>query len=223
MKISRVTRTRDQARSSYDRISKWYDLLAGRFEDPYRRAAIDRLRAAEGERILEIGFGTGHCLVDLARSVGASGRVAGIDLSGGMARIARCRVRKAGLADRVEIRTGDAAALPFAAESFDAVFMSFTLELFDTPEIPVVLRECRKVLRPGGRLAAAAMSREGKAGPMLRMYEWGHRLLPALVDCRPIYLRRALEEAGFEIREAATMPMWGLRTEVVLAARPATR
>jgi ubiquinone/menaquinone biosynthesis C-methylase UbiE len=218
--ISRVTRSKEEAKASYNRISRWYDVLAGPSEKKHREAALQMLGAKEGERILEIGFGTGHCLVALAQSVGHSGKVYGIDLSEGMLNIAQARVRQAGVSERVVLECGDAAELPFESGLFDAVFMSFTLELFDTPEIPTVLHECRRVLRSGGRLCVIAMSKKGKAGTLMRLYEWTHRTFPNYVDCRPILVQEALEDAGFQVVEAQDRSMWGLRGELVLAQNP---
>jgi len=217
--IARVRRSKEKARSSYDRISRYYDLLAYRSEKRPRNAGLGQLAAGEGERVLEIGFGTGHGVVALARSVGESGRVCGIDISKAMCDIARERAGRAGLSERVELRRGDGASLPFEADLFDAVFMSFTLELFDTPEIPTVLHECRRVLRGGGRICVVGMSKGGKAGPMVRLYEWAHRNFPDRVDCRPIFVREALEDAGFRIVDAAAMSMWWLPVEVVLGRK----
>jgi ubiquinone/menaquinone biosynthesis C-methylase UbiE len=97
--------------------------------------------------------------------------------------------------------------------------MSFTLELFDTPEIPKVLDECRRVLRHGGRICVVAVSREGKPGAVLRAFEWTHRHFPNLLDCRPVYVRRALEAAKFDIQEAALDHMW-VPVEIVVAMKP---
>ena len=96
--------------------------------------------------------GTGHCLVDLAKAVCSSGMVYGIDLSDKMMNLALRLLRNEGLSSRVDLSCGDALNLPYDAGMMDAVFMSFTLELFDTVEIPVVLQECLRVLRIEGRM-----------------------------------------------------------------------
>ncbi len=217
--VSRVNRSKEEARSSYNVLSRWYDLLVGWGERRYREVGLRKLGAREGEDVLEIGFGTGHCTLALARAVGGSGEVYGLDISEGMRNITRSRLEKAGLADRVQLELGDAVRLPFEANSMDAVFTSFTLELFDTPEIPIVLQQCGRVLRAGGRICVVAMSKEGRDSKARRFYEWGHSRFPSYIDCRPIYVRKALEEAGFEIVDTTTMPYWGLPVEIVLGQK----
>lgn len=217
--ISRVTRSKEDAKASYDKMSKWYDMLAGLAERKYRDAGLQKLCAKEDEVVLEIGFGTGHCILALAQSVGNTGRVCGIDISEGMCDIARSRVKKAGLSERVRLECGDAAKLPFEANLFDAIFMSFTLELFDTPEIPTVLHECKRVLRTGGRICVVAMSKKGKASVMIKLYEWSHKKFPNYVDCRPIFVQKTLEDTGFQILDVTKMSRWGLPVEIVVAKK----
>jgi ubiquinone/menaquinone biosynthesis C-methylase UbiE len=215
--IQRVTRTKEEAQATYDRISHWYPLLEGIWEKGLRTAGLRMLAAKGEERILEIGFGPGEDLLSLASAVGLEGRVVGIDLSTEMANIAKSRAEKAGLYEELDLTRGDARVLPFATGSFDAIYMSFTLELFDTPEISQVLAECRRVLVYGGRIGIVALTKTGRSTWMRRVYEWGHEQFPKVLDCRPIFVCRALDAAGFHIRDANRRSMFGLPVEVVLA------
>lgn len=216
--LLRVLQSKDETRAFYDKISGVYDLLAEHSEGPVRQTGLDKLALMVGERVLEIGYGTGHCLVQLAEAVGSEGKVFGIDLSEGMRTKARERVEKEHLIERVELSCGDATHLPYPDGSMDAVFMSFTLELFDTPEIPQVVAECKRVLRPEGRIGVVAITKEGEAGFAVEAYEWTHQHFPNLLDCRPIFVRRTLEDAGFLIRDATIAMMW-VPVEIVVAEK----
>ena len=172
-----------------------------------------------GERVLDIGCGTGAALVPLAEAAGPEGKVFGIDIAEEMIAVSRRRADRAGLEDRIELVRGDAAELPWSDDTFDAAFMSFTLELFDTPDIPAVIGECGRVLRKDGRICVVSLSKgPGQRDPlMLKIYEWGHRKLPKLLDCRPIPSEGFLRSAGFEIRDRKGYSMAGLPVDVVLA------
>jgi len=215
----RVTRSKDEAKSFYDRISVVYDLVSGTSERKFVQAGLGMLDVRPGEDVLEIGFGTGGGLVALADAVGDDGTVAGIDISSGMSKVAESRLEKSGEAPRVELTLGDATSLPYDSETLDAIFMSFTLELFDVPELPVVLAECSRTLRHDGRICVVSMSNGGKHGLMTKAYLWAHRRLPRYVDCRPIYARSCLERAGLEIVDDSLMSMWRLPVEIVLARK----
>ncbi len=217
--ISRVPRSREAARQTYNQLSPWYDLLAGRAEAPFRDRGLAMLDAQVGETVLEIGFGTGHALVQLAKRVGDEGYVVGIDVADGMARRASARLEEAGLRGRVGVCVGDGANRLFAEAAFDALFMSFTLELFDTPQIPVVLRHCAAMLNAQGRLAVVALSKPEEPGVPVRIYEWVHERMPHWVDCRPIFVTEVLEEAGFRVLTSETQRMWGLPVTIALARR----
>jgi len=218
-KIARVHRSKAQAKQSYDRMSRFYDTFAGGFESKLRNLALERLQVTDGETVLEIGFGTGHCLEKIAELIGGTGKAYGIDISSGMVEITRKRLERAGIMQRVELYCGDAAEIPFDDDKFDAVFSSFSLELFDTPEIPEVLGEISRVLKPHGRIGVVSMSKQEADSLLTRLYEWFHETFPVYADCRPIYVEQSLKEAGFKIRHNEKVNLFGLPTEIVVGEK----
>jgi ubiquinone/menaquinone biosynthesis C-methylase UbiE len=121
--------------------------------------------------------------------------------------------------DVVALHCGSALHLPYAAASFDAVFSAFMLDLIDTPDIPIVLGEMRRVLKPGGRVGLVSMSKACEGNVVVKVYERFHRWLSKLIDCRPIYLQSAVESAGLHCEMHQTRSMWGIPVEIVVASR----
>ena len=103
------------------------------------------LEPAEGERVLEVGPGTGHYTLPVARRVA---RLDAFDLQPEMLREVSRRADAAGIGTIVG-RQGDARSLPYEDATFDAVFMVTVLG--EVPDRAAALREVRRVLRPGGR------------------------------------------------------------------------
>jgi len=205
--------SKEQTRQNYDRMSHWYDLFAGS-EKKFTETGLQILGVKAGERVLEIGFGTGHSFVKLVQQVGDSGLVAGVELSPGMIEVAQKRMQAKNPGGNVQITQGDGTLLPFVSDSFDAIFLSFTLELFSDAEIPVVLKECHRVLKRDGRLGVVSLAKRDVLA--CRLYEWGHARWPALLDCRPIEIRKSLEAGGFRVQAAKVQTMWGLPVEIAL-------
>lgn len=209
-----VETTREDAQRTYGRLSRIYDWTEGVFEVPSKTKALRLARVRAGEAVLEVGCGPGWALKRLARSAGIEGTVCGIDLTPEMLREASHKAPR-----RVALARADAAALPFRDGVFDVAFSTFVLELIPTPEIPTVLGEIMRVLRPGGRFAAVTLSRESP-NFATHVYEWGHERFPRLLDCRPIHLRGALEAAGYEIAHWQRSSIIGLPIEIAVGRKP---
>jgi demethylmenaquinone methyltransferase/2-methoxy-6-polyprenyl-1,4-benzoquinol methylase len=209
-------------RAFYDRISQAYDLLADANERAARVTGVHALELKPGERVLELGFGTGNEVLDLAELVGPTGGVAGIDISSGMLEVARKKLADRPPAAKIDLRVGDARSLPWPDGSFDAVYTSFTLELFPAADIPVVLAEARRVLRNGGRLGVVSMSvvKPGQSPSLLeRTYVWMHHHFPHIVDCRPIDVPAAVTAAGLRVVKTIDLVIWTMPVAAVVAEK----
>jgi len=213
-----VERDTTAAQATYDRLAGIYDLVEAPFERRARAVGLRLLAARPGEPVMEVGPGTGPTLVTLAGQVGPRGYVVGVDLSARMAARARRRLVHAGHRGRTGVVRGQADRLPIGAGAVDAVTMSFVLDLIDTDQIAAVLAECRRVLRPGGRLAVVALDLVDRPPTTARLYLWGHRHLPRLLDCRPIPVADLLTATGWQAHAVRHLSTAGLPVAAALAA-----
>jgi ubiquinone/menaquinone biosynthesis C-methylase UbiE len=214
-----VSRSKEEARQAYDRMSRFYDYTLGLLGRKYSKTALERLSLVEGETVLEIGVGTGHGLKWMAKLVGPAGNVCGIDISPGMIEKTKRRLDKDGSANRVELCRGDATRLPFIDGAFDAVFMSFALEVLDTPEIRQVLVQIKKVLKPEGRLGIVDMSKEDGKSVFVKAYEWMHNKCPKYLGSRPIYAEQFVIDAGYQIKSKQRIKIFRLPAEIIVAIK----
>ncbi|HET8684617.1 MAG TPA: demethylmenaquinone methyltransferase [Micromonosporaceae bacterium] len=189
----------------FDGVAERYDLtnsvLSFGQDRAWRRATRAALRLAPGQRVLDLGAGTGVSTAELARS---GAYAVGTDLSLGMLETGR-RARP-----QVPLLAGDALALPFPDGCFDAVTISFALRNVVDPD--AALEEMARVTRPGGRLVVCEFSHPTHQ-PLRTIYlSYLMRALPAVarrVSSNPdayVYLAESIrawpDQAGLAARIA---------------------
>jgi demethylmenaquinone methyltransferase/2-methoxy-6-polyprenyl-1,4-benzoquinol methylase len=171
----------------FDGIAGVYDLLntamtAG-LHHRWRERAADLAYVRPGSRVLDVATGTGDLAFALARRVAPAGEVVGSDFAEGM--LARARAKAASLDDgvsssvvRPHFEWGDALALDYADDEFDAATVGFGARNFD--DLEKGLAEMVRVVRPGGRVVVLEITTPVKP-PLSVFYRlWFDRLVPAL-------------------------------------------
>jgi SAM-dependent methyltransferase len=117
-----------------------------------RLAEVISLR--DGERVLEVGPGTGYYTLDVAEWVGEEGAVDILDVQQEMLDHTMARARERGLGN-ITPRLGDATGMPYEDDSFDAAYLVTVLG--EVPDQDAALRELARVLKPGGRLVVGEL------------------------------------------------------------------
>ena len=174
-----------------------------------RKAMVEMLKPAAGERVLDIGCGPGFMMQDMADAIGTSGHLEGIDPSEIICKLARTRL--ADLSVPYSVRVGGAEALPYEDESFDAVVLAQVL--LYVPNMSQALSEVHRVLRPGGRVLicdtdwdSLVVNTSDKARLARLQAVWNRNFLDPHV---PPKLPGLLKRANLVISKLSTFPMIG--------------
>ena len=152
---------KQQDAGSYDPVADDFDQFEERFSAhlPARIISLARLRA--GQKVLDVGSGTGLVAAQVAQAVGSEGEAVGIDLSEGMLAVARKKAQQSALSDRLSFQKMDAENLEFSDCYFDAVVSLYALRHF--PDPLRALQEMHRVVRPGSRVVVGI----GSAPPLV--------------------------------------------------------
>ena len=129
----------------YDIHAMFYDATFGRLVKRRIARAISHMNIAPTDRVLDLGIGTGVSLNYYPNR----GRIVGIDLSSGMLRKAREKVRERGL-DHAVVFQADALHLPFADDTFEHVFISHVISVVSDP--CKLVQKAQRVAKPGARI-----------------------------------------------------------------------
>jgi len=149
-----------QIRQMFGKIAPRYDflnrLLSLGIDTRWRRAAVDGIRCGEGDLILDIATGTGDMACATAHATRDSVKIVGVDFCGEMIEIARCKITRSGLAERIAVGIASCEALPFVDDTFASATIAFGIR--NVIDRDLGLREVYRVLKPGGKFIVLEFS-----------------------------------------------------------------
>jgi ubiquinone/menaquinone biosynthesis C-methylase UbiE len=171
----------------FDRAAPLYDTVEPRFFRDIARRLVARLSVEPGTRVLDVATGPGVVLSEIAAAGVSQAELIGVDLSAGMIREARARLATSGASAHLVVM--DARQLGLLDGSFDRVTMSRAYLL---PSREAILRELRRVLRPGGIVAIAEFGR------LDQRWSWVNDLYARLLPQAPSTGRRIFDMRTFQ-------------------------
>lgn len=194
----------EAVRTAYRRWAGIYDRMFGKVFEAGRSAAVERINRQGGQRVLEVGVGTGLSLPQYRRD----NRIVGIDLSTDMLKIARQRQADLNLANVDALLEMDAGQLAFADDSFDVVVAMYVMTV--VPDPPAALAELERVCRPGGQILIINHFEALEPGPR-RMVERALGRFSRDLGWRPDYpMETLMAGSGLELVGIDPVPPFGL-------------
>ncbi len=180
----------------YDKRAALYDVWGNLTESRARARAIELAHIRNGQTIAEVAVGTGLAFREIV-SRNPDGRNIGIDLSPGMLREAEKKLQALPPGDH-HLKVGSAFNLELDDDSVDTLVNNYMFDLIPFEDMDRVIREFRRVLRPGGKLVLVNMTRgETRAS---RLYDTIYRFSPAAMGgCRGVRMAEKLEQQGFQV------------------------
>jgi phosphatidylethanolamine/phosphatidyl-N-methylethanolamine N-methyltransferase len=198
--------------AAYARWAPVYDPIFGVITGRAIRATMAEVNALSPGRILEVGVGTGIALPHYKKEH----RVTGIDLSPDMLARAEKRVKEQSLANVEALAEMDAGKLAFGDGSFDGAVAMFVMTV--VPDVPAVLSEMIRVVRPGGRIVIVNHF-SAKAGPRAAVERWLSRYATSL-GWHPEFDKRAVTgRPEMTLLTEKSLSPFGLYTLLVFARR----
>lgn len=220
MMIEAVAPT-DKIRRAYNYASSFYGSCVAPFERKPRMRGLELAAIQPSDTVLEVAVGPGSTLLEILKRVKRTQTIYGVDLAPKMLRKTRQVVKAAGYTN-VNLQEADARHLPFPENMFDVLYNSYMFDLTPLKDIPLILSEFRRVLKPTGRLVLVNMSK--RKADQRTTFERLYMGLPKgwvpylFGGCRPVLLEEPLQKAGFcEIRREF-MPHV-MPSEIVLAKK----
>lgn len=216
----------EKLRSIYRHIAQRYDIqhaLITAYADQRGRAILIKNTIKEGDRVLDCGSGTGTTGIMAAQTVGPHGKVTLFDLSEDMLAVARAKVARLDLQNKVVFQTGDMLHLPFDNNSFDVVLSTYSLCPVLDPARSAL--ELYRVTRPGGSIGIAHSAEP--RNPLLRLLaakveDIAWRFPWVSMGCRSVTVLPTLEKAGGRVIlvKYIGIPLWPFLIFVI--EKPAT-
>jgi demethylmenaquinone methyltransferase/2-methoxy-6-polyprenyl-1,4-benzoquinol methylase len=208
--------THEEIVRKYNWIAPIYDLFGILMESKARQQAIDMAAIKNGEKILEVAFGTGLNFVEILK-MNPQGWVNGIDVSMKMLERARNRISKTGQKNYT-LYLGDCRHLPFEDGTFDILMTQYLLDILPVEDFIPILLEFRRVLKVGGRIVLVNMTKGERW--LNKIYEEIYKLKPPLLaGCRGVMAQPFLEEIGFKEFQREFVSQLGFPSEVVLGVK----